>query len=162
MYKFLRSNKSNFKVSMIMFVISLILMGIGIGLFCMGLLDFKVIKYEDNSHIIEVSEEIQFKENMFIDSYYYIELIESTNSNLKIVYSHPDFYELSYSVDDDMIWFDRNNFDQIKMFNRIIDDFNNREITDYDNFKIKIYTCKENILKLRENKNKYYNINYYD
>ena len=28
------------------------------------------------------------------------------------------------------------------MFNRIIDDFNNREIT-YNNFKIKIYTCKE-------------------
>ena len=151
-YNFLRSIKSKTKVMMFVFISSLILFGVGVGLTCLGILDFEYINENNNPNYIETTEIIKMSDNYYIEHMYNVEFIESSNDDLKLVFVHPDFYSVECIISNDSIWFNDYDVDGIKMINRVIDDFNDRKIMEYGYFKVKVYTNKENINKLKENR----------
>ena len=151
-YNFLRSIKSKIKVMMFVFISSLILFGVGVGLTCLGILDFEYINENNNPNYIETTEIIKMSDNYYIEHMYNVEFIESSNDDLKLVFVHPDFYSVECIISNDSIWFNDYDVDGIKMINRVIDDFNDRKIMEYGYFKVKVYTNKENINKLKENR----------
>lgn len=151
-YNFLRSVKSKTKLMMVVFTSSLILFGVGIGLTCLGILDFEYINEEHNPNYIETTEIIKMRDDYYIEHMYNVEFIESSNSDLKIVFVHPDFHKVECIIGDNNIWFNDYDVDGIKIVNRIIDDFNDRKIMEYGYFKVKVYTNKENINKLKQNR----------
>ena len=155
-YNFLRSVKSKTKIMMFIFISSLVLFGVGIGLTCLGFLEFEYISEEENPNYIETTEVIKMNDDYYIEHMYNVEFIESSNSDLKLVFVHPDFYNVECIISDNNIWFNDYNIDAIKIINRIIDDFNNRKIMEYGYFKVKVYTNKENIKILKENRYKFY------
>ena len=151
-YNFLRSIKSKTKVMMFIFISSLILFGVGVGLTCLGILDFEYINENNNPNYIETTEIIKMRDNYYIEHMYNVEFIESSNDDLKLVFVHPDFYSVECIISNDSIWFNDYDVDGIKIINRVIDDFNDRKIMEYGYFKVKVYTNKENINKLKENR----------
>ena len=151
-YNFLRSIKSKTKVMMFVFISSLILFGVGVGLTCLGILDFEYINENNNPNYIETTEIIKMSDNYYIEHMYNVEFIESSNDDLKLVFVHPDFYSVECIISNDSIWFNDYDVDGIKMINRVIYDFNDRKIMEYGYFKVKVYTNKENINKLKENR----------
>ena len=151
-YNFLRSIKSKTKVMMFVFISSLILFGVGVGLTCLGILNFEYINENNNPNYIETTEIIKMRDNYYIEHMYNVEFIESSNDDLKLVFVHPDFYSVECIISDDSIWFNDYDVDGIKIINRVIDDFNDRKIMEYGYFKVKVYTNKENINKLKENR----------
>lgn len=151
-YNFLRSIKSKTKVMMFVFISSLILFGVGVGLTCLGILDFEYINEKNNPNYIETTEVIKMRDNYYIEHMYNVEFIESSNDDLKLVFVHPDFYNIECIISNGSIWFNDYDVDGIKIINRIIDDFNDRKIMEYGYFKVKVYTNKENINKLKENR----------
>ena len=151
-YNFLRSIKSKTKVMMFVFISSLILFGVGVGLTCLGILDFEYINENNNPNYIETTEILKMKDDYYIEHMYNVEFIESSNDDLKLVFVHPDFYSVECIISNDSIWFNDYDVDGIKMINRVIDDFNDRKIMEYGYFKVKVYTNKENINKLKENR----------
>ena len=150
-YNFLRSIKSKTKVMMFVFISSLILFGVGVGLTCLGILNFEYINENNNPNYIETTETIKMSDNYYIEHMYNVEFIESSNDDLKLVFVHPDFYSVECIISYDTIWFNNYDVDGIKIINRVIDDFNDRKIMEYGYFKVKVYTNKENINKLKEN-----------
>lgn len=151
-YNFLRSIKSKTKVMMFVFISSLLLFGVGIGLTCLGFLEFEYISEEENPNYIETTEVIKMNDDYYIEHMYNVEFIESNNDDLKLVFVHPDFYNIECIISNGSIWFNDYDVDGIKIINRIIDDFNDRKIMEYGYFKVKVYTNKENINKLKENR----------
>lgn len=151
-YNFLRSIKSKTKVMMFVFISSLILFGVGVGLTCLGILNFEYINENNNPNYIETTEIIKMCDNYYIEHMYNVEFIESSNDDLKLVFVHPDFYSVECIISNDSIWFNDYDVDGIKIINRVIDDFNDRKIMEYGYFKVKVYTNKENINKLKENR----------
>lgn len=151
-YNFLRSIKSKTKVMMFVFTSSLILFGVGVGLTCLGILNFEYINEKNNPNYIETTETIKMSDNYYIEHMYNVEFIESSNDDLKLVFVHPDFYSVECIISYDTIWFNNYDVDGIKIINRVIDDFNDRKIMEYGYFKVKVYTNKENINKLKENR----------
>lgn len=151
-YNFLRSIKSKTKVMMFVFISSLILFGVGVGLTCLGILDFEYINEKNNPNYIETTEVIKMRDNYYIEHMYNVEFIESSNDDLKLVFVHPDFYNIECIISNGSIWFNDYDVDGIKIINRIIDDFNDRKIMEYGYFKVKVYTNKDNINKLKENR----------
>lgn len=156
-YNFIKSIKSKTKVLMIMFIISLILVGVGGGLFCMGALDFEYVEASENMEMIQTTERMEMRDDLFIDHWGYVEYIESDNDDLKFVYEHSSYSEVSY-VDNGYggIWFnDQENI--IDMVKKVIDDLGDEKIVEYGCIEVKVYTSKENIEKLKQNKVDYYN-----
>ena len=151
-YNFLRSIKSKTKVMMFVFISSLILFGVGVGLTCLGILNFEYINENNNPNYIETTEIIKMSDNYYIEHMYNVEFIESSNDDLKLVFVHPDFYSVECIISNDSIWFNDYDVDGIKIINRVIDDFNDRKIMEYGYFKVKVYTNKDNFNKLKENR----------
>lgn len=155
-YNFLRSVKSKTKVLMFIFVSSLIIFGSGVGLTCIGFLDFDYISEDENTNYIETVEVIKMRDDYYIEHMFNVEFVESDNTDLKIVVSHPDFHKVECIISNNNIWFNDYDVDGIKIINKIIDDFNDRKIMEYGYFKVKIYTTNENINKLKENRYNYF------
>ena len=160
-YNFLKSIKSRTKVLLIIFISSLILVGLGGGLFCIGLLDFKFIDGNDNPTLIQTTEVLKMSDDLFIDHWSRVEFVESSNNDLKIVYTHPSFYKVQYVEEgNNGIWFNDYDVDVVLAIKSFIDNFNDKKLIAYNPYSITVYTTKENIDKLKENKNSYYhNVN---
>ncbi len=160
-YKFIINKKRNNKFLSTSFIISLILIGVGTGLFMIGLKDFKYVNDFDNSRYISTEEIIDMKDNSFIkwidDEDYIIE--DRKDIRIELYYSKFMKYELNqYDNGHIEIWFNKDykNYNPINEINAYLDDFNNKRFVEYYNYDIKVYTSKENIQKLKNNKDKYF------
>ncbi len=174
LYNFVFNRKTNKKRLLITIIISLLLCGSGIGLGTIGFTEFNY--YDDiNSDDYQTDEiTIQKKENLVIQEFIYygdnIKYIEEDRNDIKIVYRHSKYYDLSYNEEYDsflhlyLINEDSNSFDFAR---QVIKDINNKKVVNYSKFEATIYTSKENIEKLQNNKKNYYKIieernNYYN
>ena len=143
------------------FIISLIVLGVSIGLIFIGSLKFDYVTIDKNSKDIKTNKiVVDFKDNLFIadDHFdYEIEYIEKSIDNIEIdirtnklvdVKSH--IYrngEISFSYDSSAK----------KVFDNFISNLNKYKIVEVNNevYSFKVYTSKENINKLKENYNIY-------
>ncbi|MBQ3020698.1 MAG: helix-turn-helix transcriptional regulator [Bacilli bacterium] len=155
-------NRKNDKKKMIWsFLLSLIMLGTGIGLIIIGALNFEYI--ENDKSILKTNfMEIDMKNNLTFGYHYpEIEYIESNNDNIKIKYTINKYCEINHSDLSNKvihIWASCEN--PIKLVKEVINNFNNKKIVLINNQlrDIKIYTTKENIEILKKNYEKYTDI----
>ena len=156
---FVFNRKSNKKIMIWSFIISLITVGIGVGLLLIGTLQFKYI--ENDLESLETKYiEYEMHNKLFIDNHYNIEYIPSNNTNLKIEYTinkHYEVEDLDYSENIIDLWPTCNN--PIEMIKETFENLNNRKVIPVDGTieLIKVYTTLENINLLKQNKDNFYN-----
>ncbi len=162
---FIMSKKSKKSMLLISFIVSLLILGTGIGMSIIGFTSFNYIDDINDDRYIKSEINISMSENLVIENYHYnsnIDYIEEDRSDIRIVYKHTKYYELLGKnilyVDDNHIILgfaltDNNSF---KFARNIIKDINDKEVIDYFKTHIYIYASKDNIQKLKNNNNNYY------
>lgn len=161
-YNFIISKKNKKSRLAISFVISLFLIGVGTGLISIGITQFNYVNNVNHDSFIEDEELIKMTDNLFFDDYYgMIEYVESDIKDIKIVYKHSKYCDVILDTDSEYYYFypscDSNFMEIIRT---IIDDINNKKIINYEKNKVVIYTSKENILKMEENRINYFENRY--
>lgn len=154
-------NRKNDKKKMIWsFIISLIALGIGIGISFIGTLNFEVL--EDNSEMLKIeTKEYEMQDNILFDLYPYktIGYVESDIDNIKVEYEINKYCKIKDSKSGNYIYAWTTCLNSSKIIHEFIDNFNNRKIVliNTDINSITIYASKENIEKLKNNFGDYIN-----
>ncbi len=157
-YNFIFNKKTNKFKTCLIFIPSVMFFGLGIGLIPVSLKDFNYIQNVDSNYYVEDIKTIDMNDKLYLDLTQDIEFIETDSDKIQIICRHSKFDYLSLDISTNNILHiylnDNGNF--IKELKQYIDDLNNKTIVDYSNYKIYIKTSKENIQKLKENINGYY------
>ena len=156
-YDFVFNHKSKKSILAIMFVVSLFVLGCGIGLSAISLSNFEFISsesdYEVHTEYVDMDGSITFVGYNFVFS-------ESDDSNIKITYKNTHNCNVIKSVDNNVYSFHYDYDYKFNFIKKLIDDINSKKIyMDYD-CMIEISSNKENISKLEERSygfNHYYN-----
>ncbi len=175
-YNFIVSKKSKKGKLAILFLVSLVLAGMGIGMISIGIANFNYIENPEENNEIEEVYNMEMKDALPIKHPYDVEYIETDSSEIKIVVKHSKYYSAeiinnrAMSIDEVLeehaqtgiiidqilgnsmeIYVSPNNTKKGDMIRQTIKDINNKEIKDYSNYKVYVYTSKENIKTIREN-----------
>ena len=149
----------------IIFILSIILIGSGLGLSLVCVSNFS---YEDgivtsvNTHILDMEDNLVIS-NMMYD-YNMIIIEDNSIDNIKIEitgYNGIDAYlytynENNYSRDEFKIVEVVSNYDDYEIYKNVLDGLKNEKIINYNkDFIIKLYVSSDNLTMLRENINKY-------
>lgn len=161
MYNFIIGKKNKLNKLALFFIGALFLIGIGCGIVAVGLTNFEYIDDINSKYYIQEEKIIKMKKDLFInDNYFDIEYIEDDSNNIKVVYKHSKYYNLiinTYENNGISFHVYQNDSNDIKQFKNYIDDINNKKLINYSRCKIYIYTSKENIEALKNNKQNYFN-----
>ncbi|MCI9063758.1 MAG: helix-turn-helix transcriptional regulator [Clostridia bacterium] len=162
-FNFIVSKKSKVNRMAIVFISSLILGGISIGLVCIGMTQFNYIDNPSEINQVEDVFEVKMKENLSIDNWNdNIEYIETDSNEVKIVIKHSKYHKAYISNHKDNIILNYYE-DDTKIMDIIRDsikDINNKEIKNYYEPEIYVYTSKDNINKIKQNELKRINSKY--
>lgn len=160
-YNFIVSKTSKKNRMAIIFLISLILIGLGSGLVLIGIKDFNFIEEIPNDYIVEDTFEFDMTENLSINAWRYswdsgVEYIESDSNKIKVVVKHVKYQRCYYNLDSIKntinIYGTQDNSMVMNFIRQMIDDINNKEFKNYDYIaETKVYASKENIEKLKQN-----------
>ena len=155
---FVFNRKSDKKKMIWSFIISLVTIGIGIGLLLVGGLQFKYIENDLDSLETKYIE-LEMKNNLLIEYNNEIEYIPSDNTNIKIEYTINKNYNAVFSNYSNIIHLWPNCNNPIELVKEVIENINNRKIIPLEGNinSIKVYTTLENINTLKNNKDNYYN-----
>jgi transcriptional regulator with XRE-family HTH domain len=147
-------NRKNEKKKIIWgFILSVIILGIGIGLTLLGALNFEILEENETMEKIE-TREFKMNDNLYIDNRNNIEFIETDIEDIKVEYTINKYCKIEdYEEIEPYIYC--NNYN--KMIKEFIKNMNNKKIIPITSNakKIKIYTTKENFEKLKNNEQKY-------
>lgn len=151
-YNIIFSKKQHWNKYSILFIISLILIGISSAFISIGVTKFDYTEDLSESAYTETTKTIKMNKDLIIDAYA-INYIESNNKDVKVVIKHSplnniDLYNYNNSYYINFDFGSENIFYNIR---HIIKDINNLKIVDYYNYSIDIYTTKENINILKSN-----------
>ena len=155
LYHFIISKKNKKMRLAISFVISLFVIGIGTGLMMLSFTKYDIEDDVNSSSYMETEKVIPMTDNLYIhDNYYPIEYVESPFNDLKILIRHSNYYQPDIYHHDNMISFHLNTKDsnRMDMVRKIMEDLNEKKLVNYTNYKITVYTSKENMEKLEANK----------
>lgn len=159
-YNFIVNNKFNKTKIFIFSIISLIMLGLGIGFGCVSITQFKVEekKYDlvESSFIFDMSDNLVLNSLNYYDSS--VEYIEKDIDNVEIFIKHSDVYDLDFLEYGNVVEFNSfiNENSIFKYVNKVIDDLNKKSINVYnEEFEIVVYANKANILKIQENCREY-------
>lgn len=157
-FNFIFNRNSNKKVMIRLFIASIILVGLGIGLIFIGSLDFEILNNNENVLKTEYKE-IEMQDNLFINSSN-IKYIEKDIDNVRIEYQVNKYYEVSLeNTNYDGVFLYVDCIDEIKLVKDYINNINHKKIIpmDIEPTNIVIYASKNNIDKLETNEEKYKN-----
>lgn len=177
---FIFNKKYNYKILLTTFLISIITTGIGIGIFFLGVKDFKVVdNMNDILNLTTHDKEIDYKDNMFVINSESINVIDYSNKvNYEINNSLEDGkIKISGIYDDKYIKMDMHKSIEYKMniinvyyhqqssftiLSDVINDLKNNIIRnyDFDYFDLKVTANENTINKLMDNLSKLYNYDY--
>lgn len=154
-YNFIISKKTNRTKRAIMFIISLVIVGISIGLICIGITQFNLVE-DINGNNIEKVYEIKMKDNLAFNVYgSVIEYVETDSSDkVKIVVNHSKYYNVQFLENNktrNSVHCFRDNTKVVEFIRDIIKDVNNKELKDYSIPVTYVYTSKVNIQKILKN-----------
>ncbi len=156
---FVLSRKSDKKLLIIGFILSLVGIGIGSGLIGSGALNFTT--GNDNEGMLkEETVEVSMNDKLFLyQQFNNIEYIEEKRGNLKLEYTYNENCDLNVekSNEGNSIYAQVICKDTSKIGKAFVKNLNNKKIipitSDIDS--VKVYASKENIKKLKDNYNKY-------
>ena len=177
-YNFIVGKKSKKGKLAILFIVSLVLAGIGIGMMSIGMTRFNYIENPEENNEIEEVYNVEMKDDLSIIHPYNVEYIETDSNDIKIVVKHSKYYNAkiinnkAMSIDEVLdskiqtdiiidqilgnsieIYVLQDDTKVLEKLRKNIKDVNNKEIKDYSNYKVYVYTSKENIEKLIRNQN---------
>lgn len=158
-YNFIISKKTKKGRMAILFLVSLALVGMSIGFVCIGITEFNYIENSEINNEIEEVYNIEMKDNLSINSWRNIEYIETDSKEVKIVVKHSRYYNIDMINNKGNIYFHYNQ-DYNKSMEEIrqsIKDINNKEIKNYSNYTIYVYSSKSNLEKFKKNQKLYTN-----
>ena len=160
-YQFLFNRKINFNKSFVIFVASLVLIGIGSGLSFISCMDYK--KVDSLPKLTDVkTTDIEMEDNLVINEEYDTKYtIDNNVSNIKIKVTLPkDSYYSVYSNNSDdytIYHIVYSGIDFIDAYKNIIEDLKHHQISNYyDSMKVEVITSEENYDILKANYDKYY------
>ncbi len=154
-YKFITGRENDGKVGAIIFLISLLLAGIGIGLMVHGAsnIEYKDVKTDETKeYFIEKTYEYEFENGLAICCSNNTEYHEEDIDNIVIKLTHYKDYDYEF-VKEGTILALRNNYNgtELNDIRRVLKDLNKRNVVNYTSKKFDIYASKENIEKLKTN-----------
>lgn len=160
-YNFLMSRKSKKGRSVIAFLISLILAGMGIAFIVFGISKLEFVDdLENDEYFISTSETLEMTESTSFEFYWHngIEYVPSENEDIRVEFRHSNCYDVNlvkFDEESDSYQIQLNvkesDFD---LYKRVLEDIKNLKIVDYSQTKVTIYTTEENIEKLKRNAQK--------
>ncbi|MBR6949761.1 MAG: helix-turn-helix domain-containing protein [Bacilli bacterium] len=155
LFNFIIGHKNKFGLIFISFIISLLILGSGIGCASIGFTKFDFV--EDYSVVDE--KIIPMRDNYIVHERYdgnELKFVESDNSDLRITISHATNMYSSVDVNDNYInAYAYSNYDNVfEVIRGQLDEINKMKIHNYNRYKVTIYTTKENIEILKNNYNR--------
>ena len=149
-------NRKNDKKKMIWsFIISLITLGIGIGLIINGALDF-VIDFDGKSMLETKKLEFAMKEDTFIN--WDVNYVEKNIKNIEVEYQINKYCELfEYSRGENGIHLTTTCSNPDKAIKEVLHELNKKKIIGFNDIPVEVtvYASKENIKKMKKNYNEY-------
>lgn len=166
LYNFIFSKKTKKNKAALVFIISILMLSIGIGLTVIGIKDFDYINDVNSKYYIEAEKTITMNDSLLLDDGYYdygyyhfqpIDYIETSSNDVRVVCKHSKHYMCDINIYNNKIYTHiyQNDTTLMEQVRQYITDINNKKVVDYSNYKIIVYTSKENIEKLENNKIKY-------
>lgn len=161
LYNFLFNKKTKKSRSALIFIISVVALSLGIGMFIIGIKDFNYINDINSDYYIEEEKIITMKDDLLLDDGYYhsfnLEYIETDSDDIRIVCKYSKHYNCDINIYNNKVYAHvyQNDTTLMEQVKQNIKDINNKKVVDYSNYKIFIYTSKENIEKLENNKINY-------
>lgn len=154
LYNFIVNKKSKKNVFAIIFIVSLLIAGVGIGLACVGMTDFN---YIEDAYKVEDVYTTEMIEGLKIETAYYraiVRHVETNSDEIKIVVNHSKYDKIDFvkvSPNHIAIHWD-NNAGEMENIRDIIKDINNKEIKIQDRSlpEIEIRTSKSNFDKIQK------------
>ena len=153
LYNFIVDKKANIKLIFISFISSLIAIGVGIGLFIIGIKNFNITTDYSN----KTEKTIEMNDKLLFHNWYDTDYIEEDRSDIKIVVEHSGLVNVNIDYMEDEkfnianVFVVNNSKTDSAVIQQIIKDINNKKIVDYGDVKIKVYASKENIEKIKNN-----------
>ena len=173
-YNFIVSRKTKKGKIALIFLSSLVLAGISMGLVCIGITQFNYIENSEINNEIEETYNIPMREDLTIESWgNNIEYIETDSKEVKIVVKHSKFYNAKITkggssikeilgdniIEDNVkengeiiIHMVQDNTKSMEQTRQTIKDINNKEIKDYSNYTVYVYSSQNNIEKIKQNR----------
>ena len=155
LYNFIVNRKLSKTRTFIISILSIILIGLGIGMSLMSLNSFEYLDEKDVEMVKDVYV-VDMKDNLYLD-FRFVTYVEKDIDNIEIEIEHSkyfdvDFYEYGNSISS---W-SYTSFDStMTLIKKIIRDINNKKVIDYnDSYNVIVYASKENIEKLNNYKEK--------
>lgn len=151
---FIINRKNNKKLMLYIFIVSLILCGIGCGFTLIGCTKFNYISEMDDEFYKQTEVIIPMQDNFIISDYDWLnsfEFVEENRKDLKIVLKQSKVSNSKIVQDSKYIYLDSSSDNIFEMIRKQIDYINHFQIVDYDQYGLKIYASKENIEKLKKN-----------
>ena len=149
-------NRKNDKKKMIWsFIISLITLGIGIGLIINGALDF-AIDFDGKSMLETKKLEFAMKEDTFIN--WDVNYVEKNIKNIEVEYQINKYCELfEYSRGENGIHLTTTCSNPDKAIKEVLHELNKKKIIGFNDIPVEVtvYASKENIKKMKKNYNEY-------
>ena len=152
LYNFIM-NRLNHKTRVgIMLIVSLIMAGLGGGLFLIGVTSFNVsteaVNAESNEYVFPMEENLIIK-NYGLD----IEYIQEDRSDIKVVVNHSKVNNVIMQRNENIVQFFNNssNDNFMETMRLTIRDINNKQIQDYYYSKMYVYASNDNIKIIQDN-----------
>jgi len=147
-YNFIFNGKNKWNLYLVVFLISLLLIGLGIGNIIIGLKDFNFVDYSDNN--LYTTEELNVKLDGNLKVYYSnIEYILTDDKDVKIKFVKPNYStEKLYVTNNEIFVHYEGNNNIFEAGRYLISAINNKYIIGDIDGKIYIYTNKENMSKI--------------
>jgi len=153
-YDFIVNKKANKTRMAFLFILSLVLAGLGIGMVLTGMTKFKFVDELDENALEKVYN-FDMTENLSIYNWPNdIEYIESDSNDIKIIVKYSKYSDIKMYNNQEIVelYCVQKHSLAMEALREIIKNLNNKEIRSYYNCKTYVYTSKENIEKLKYNK----------
>ena len=158
-YNFIFNMKQPVKLIFIIFISSLIFIGMGAGLACATVLNYQPCDINETGKMITKTEIIKLKDNTKISilpSYYNEVIIDNSLNDIKLQITYPEIFKYQITpetLSEDGIEYYHLFLDQIdifKLYKFVLNNLEQKKIINYndDCIKVKIYVSQENYNKL--------------
>lgn len=150
LYNFVFGRKINKKLLIYTFVSSVVAIGVGIGMFILGLFFFDTVDLNDVSYC---EKEIILKSDRldYVD-YDNVVFVSNDSDDIRIVLRSSKYYDYHFYVDIYKrlrLYGDVDGDNLFEFVHTLVDDINERRLVDYSDYQIIIYTSQDNIDRLR-------------
>ena len=150
---FIINRKNKKMLLIILFLVSLIMIGVSFGFGLMSYKNFRLVSDFDEKYFVTEEKTIQMNKDLSVIPFYDVEYIESKNNDVKVVYEYANYCDVRFDDSNNEIGFYTDCLSSPDLFRVFLKNLNDKVIAD-DIMRVKIYTNKNNIKLLQDNQEK--------